>query len=137
MTNAQTSVTVVLGAPESTSTRLEPGIQRAGTMSEFDGKTCQATGCSRPWATAVPTGDIRLSLRQAIFDIDMPHSYEEWQKQGHTIQMCREHYRLIHRKDGVTLGYRVRNGKISAYVKEEHFGGKREGPTQETLDFDE
>lgn len=84
-------------------------------------KLCQASGCPRPWVTAVLKGAVSLALREAIFNMPAPESYEEWEAQGQLLVMCREHYRLIHKRDGVTLGYRAHNGKVRAYVREEHY----------------
>ena len=80
-----------------------------------------AQGCSQPWAHSVRTGDAGLSLREAVFGLSVPQSYDEWAAHPMHIQMCRQHYRQVHRRDGYTLGYRLRDGKMQVYVKEEHY----------------
>jgi hypothetical protein len=80
-----------------------------------------AQGCSQPWAHSILANLVRLEIREAVFGLSLPESYDEWRAHPQFIQMCKQHYKQVHRKDGYTLGYRLRNGKIRAYVKEDHY----------------
>jgi hypothetical protein len=76
-------------------------------------RCCGAVGCAQPWISLLPTGDIKLTILQAVFGLDAG--------EGEVVRVCRGHYRKIRSQDGYTLGYTKVNGKIKAYVKEEHF----------------
>lgn len=80
-----------------------------------------AQGCDKPWAVSVLAGNIRLQIREAVFNRPLAETYEEWAAQGQFLLMCHEHYRSVYRKDGYTLGYRQHNGKLRAYVRERHY----------------
>lgn len=82
---------------------------------------CDAVNCQEGAVTWIPTGELSPSLLDAVFEIPRTESYEDWASQPQVLGLCRVHYRQIRRRDGYTLGYRLRNGKIRAYVKEEHF----------------
>ena len=79
---------------------------------------CDAIGCGDGWVTLIPSGAVSPSRLEALFD--QPRD-QPWQDQKEVLALCRKHQRLLRRKDGVTLGYHRYNGKLRAYVKEEHF----------------
>jgi hypothetical protein len=83
--------------------------------------SCHAPGCGERVSCYIPFGEVRETLRQALFDLDTPASYAEWQAHPFTIRMCARHYRMTRSRDGRTLAFQYRNGKIRAYVKEEHY----------------
>lgn len=72
-----------------------------------------AQGCNSPWATLIRAGDISLRIREAVFGLEPG--------QTQLVAMCQKHYRQVHRKDGYTLGYRMRSGKLRTYVISEHY----------------
>jgi hypothetical protein len=80
-----------------------------------------AIDCTARWGTLIPSGEVNLSIIQAVFGFDAPASYDEWQVYPHCLAICQKHYRQLRRSDGYTLGYRYQNGKTVAFVKTEHF----------------
>jgi hypothetical protein len=82
--------------------------QRPGTSA--NPRKCQVSECAGSVAIWLPTRPIRYSLLLALFN-DTPD----------IVAICKPHYKMLHRADGITLGYRVRQGKLQAYVKDVHY----------------
>lgn len=78
---------------------------------------CVVSGCKRKWIVLLPTRHIRPSLEIALTKSDTLRE---------VLALCRDHYRLVRRADGIVLGYRYRNGKLRAYVKHDLFEGMPE-----------
>lgn len=82
---------------------------------------CDVLDCDAPAAVLIHAGEVRLPLRQALLGYELPSSYDEWAANPRVYWLCKKHHRYLLRQDGYTLGYRMRNGKISAYVIDQHF----------------
>jgi hypothetical protein len=73
---------------------------------------CDVPHCAARW-TVIIHDVLAPTVRIAVFgtnDID-----------SDIFCLCKKHYSYLHRRDGVTLGYRKVNGKLRAYIKEESF----------------
>jgi hypothetical protein len=80
-------------------------------------------GCSRNWSESIPREEVRVDRREAMFGIPALSGlgYRTWSATPFYLNVCARHYTVLRRSDGVELGYRVRNGKMRAYVKHEYF----------------
>lgn len=74
-------------------------------------RTCEVVDCARRVSYWIPTGPIRYSLLDAMFGTTEPD----------IVAVCKPCYKLLHRSDGITLGYRMSRGKLTAYVKDVHY----------------
>jgi hypothetical protein len=81
----------------------------------YDTDKCFAPVCPERAATEVLKGLISLPLREAVLGDAGTDPRIQF------VAVCRKHYRQLHRRDGVTLGYRKVDGKVRAYIKEEHW----------------
>jgi hypothetical protein len=71
-----------------------------------------AQGCDKPWTVLLPDWKIRPSVIHAVFgDLDY---LDGW-------LVCHRHYKGLRAAGGYTLGWHKVNGKVRAFVKEEHF----------------
>lgn len=73
--------------------------------------TCDVWNCEKTWIVLLPTRHIRPSIEIALTRND---------KLKEVLALCRDHYRLVYRSDGIVLGYRYSGGKLRAYIKEEY-----------------
>lgn len=96
--------------------RLGPNGREPG-LSDW----CDYRGCAARAGTYIPAGPLNLSLREALFGYEQSECYDGWAANPQFYGLCNTHYRIVKRRDGITLGYRKSRGKLRAYVKEEHF----------------
>jgi hypothetical protein len=82
---------------------------------------CDVTDCSAAAGVLIHAGQVALPLRQALLGYEESTCYQDWADRPRMYFLCQKHHRYLLRRDGYTLGYRKHNGKIRAYVIEQHF----------------
>lgn len=88
----------------------------------YDG--CQVRGCDStpPVLFMIPLADWKSwHIEWYLGFKGRPENYEEWKRYPTHVLVCHKHFSELRTKNGRVLGYRKRDGKIRAYVKEELF----------------
>lgn len=83
---------------------------------------CWIINCTSLVGVWFSASHIKPSCMPDLFGLPpYPRSYAEWEQYPPFLAVCSRHYRVLRYKHGTELGYTMRKGQVTRYVRDYYF----------------